>query len=71
MPEMDGFQFIYTVRKTRGISTIPIIFTTTHSDRAIIDHALSLGATTTLVKPFSRDILKTALDRIRIQKRNP
>lgn len=71
MPEMNGFQFIHTVRQTSGISTIPIIFMTTHSDRAVIDHAFSLGATTTLVKPYSLENLKTALDLILVQKRNP
>lgn len=71
MPEMNGFQFIHTVRKTSGISTIPIIFMTTHSDRTVIDQALSLGATTALVKPYSLENLKTALYLIRAQKRNP
>ncbi len=71
MPEMNGFQFIHTVRKTSGISTIPIIFMTTHSDRTVIDHALSLGATTALVKPYSLENLKTALYLIRAQKWNP
>ncbi|MBA3967015.1 MAG: response regulator [Nitrospirales bacterium] len=74
MPEMNGFQFIHTVRKTSGISTIPIIFLTTHSDRTVIDQAFSLGATTTLVKPYSLENLKTALDLLDLigaQKRNP
>lgn len=62
MPEMNGFQFIHTLRTTYDISTIPIIFTTTHSDRTVIDHAFSLGATTTLVKPYSLENLQTALD---------
>lgn len=71
MPEMNGFQFIHTVRKTYGMSTIPIIFMTTHSDRTVIDHAFSLGATTTLVKPYSLENLKTALDLIWALKQNP
>lgn len=71
MPEMNGFQFIHTVRKTSGISTIPIIFMTTHSDRTVIDHAFSLGATTALVKPYSLENLKTALYLVKAQKRNP
>lgn len=71
MPEMNGFQFIHTVRKTYGIFTIPIIFMTTHSDRTVIDHAFSLGATTTLVKPYSLENLKTALDLIWALEPNP
>jgi len=70
MPEMNGFQFIHTIRETYGISTIPIIFMTTHSDRMVIEHAFSLGATTTLVKPYSLENLKTALDLIWALKRN-
>lgn len=62
MPEMIGFQFIHTLRTTNDLSTIPIIFTTTHSDRTVIDHAFSLGATTTLGKPYSLENLETALD---------
>jgi CheY-like chemotaxis protein len=64
MPEMNGFQFIHTLRNIYDISTIPIIFTTSHSDRTVIDHAFSLGAITTLVKPYSLEHLKTALDLI-------
>lgn len=71
MPEMNGFQFIHTVRKTSGISCIPIIFMTTHSDRSVIDQALSLGATTALAKPYSVENLKTALYLIWGQKQNP
>ena len=70
MPEMNGFQFIHTLRKTYGISTIPITFMTTHSDRTVIDQAFSLGATTTLVKPYSLENLKTALDLIWALKQN-
>lgn len=71
MPEMNGFQFIHTLRKAYGMSTIPIIFTTAHSDRAVIDQAFSLGATTTLVKPYSLENLKTALNLIWTLKPNP
>ncbi len=70
MPEMNGLQFIHTVRTTSGISIIPIIFMTAHSDPFFIDHAVSVGATATLVKPFSLENLKTALDRIWTMKRN-
>jgi two-component system, chemotaxis family, chemotaxis protein CheY len=62
MLERNGVQFIHTFKTTYDISTIPIIFTTTHSDRTVVDHAFSLGATTTLAKPFSLEIPKTALD---------
>lgn len=62
MPQMSGIQFIHAVRKTYGISTIPIIFMTAHSDPTVIDHALSVGATTTLVKPYSLGNLQTALN---------
>lgn len=64
MPEMIGSQFIHTLRTTNDPSTIPIIFMTTHSGRTVIDLAFSLGATTTLVKPFSLEHLQTALDLI-------
>lgn len=59
MLEMNGFQFIHT--STYDISTIPIIFTTTHSDRTVIDHACSFGSTITLVELYSMENLKTAL----------
>lgn len=64
MPGMNGFQFIHTVRKTFGISTIPIIFMTTHSNPAVMDLALSVGATTILAKPFSLKSLQTAINLI-------
>ena len=62
MPEMNGFQFIHTLRTNYDLATIPIIFTTTHSDRTVIGHAYSLGATTTPVKPYSLENLQTALN---------
>ncbi|WNM62649.1 response regulator [Candidatus Nitrospira neomarina] len=65
MPEMNGFRFIHTLGTTYDISTIFIIFTTTHSARTVIDHAFSLGATTTQVEPYSLETLQTVLVLIR------
>lgn len=64
MPQMNGIQFIQSIRMTKGLSTIPIILMTGHSDPTVIEQALSAGATTTLTKPCSFDTLKTALNLI-------
>jgi len=64
MPEMDGFEFIRTVRASGVHATLPIIILTAKSDIPDRVEGIELGANDYLVKPFNPDEL---LARIRSQ----
>lgn len=64
MPQMNGIEFIHTVRTTMSLSTIPLILVTGHTDPKVMDHARSVGATSILAKPFSLKNLQEILDQL-------
>ncbi len=55
MPILDGPSTLSQVR-AKGI-TFPIVMITTKNDLESISHALALGATDYVMKPFTKDIL--------------
>jgi two-component system chemotaxis response regulator CheY len=60
MPEMDGLEFVRTVR---GQDTaIPILMVTTHAATEDILQALQAGVNTYVAKPFTLDSLKAKID---------
>ncbi len=71
MPQMNGIQLIHQVRNTQDLSAIPIILMTGHSDPKVIDHARAVGATSTLLKPYSLEDLKTSLNLAWAMKQKP
>jgi two-component system chemotaxis response regulator CheY len=60
MPEMNGFQFIETVRRGDRLidPNMPIVVLTAHSDEETVYNVLELGIDGFLVKPVSRDALE-------------
>ncbi len=60
MPILDGPSTLSQVR-AKGI-TFPVVMITTKNDLESISHALSLGATDYVMKPFTKDILLEKLD---------
>lgn len=52
MPEMDGLEFIRTVRSFQQYKHIPILFLTTESQLSKKTEAKEAGATGWIVKPF-------------------
>jgi two-component system KDP operon response regulator KdpE len=55
MPEMDGFE---ALRRTREISTVPVIMVTVRGDETDLIRGLELGADDYVSKPFSpRELL--------------
>ena len=71
MPQMNGIQFIQQIQTTQDLSAIPIILMTGHSDPKVIDHARAVGATSTLLKPYSLEELKTSLNLVWAMKQKP
>lgn len=57
MPEMDGLEFIKTVRKDARFSGLVILMVTTEIETDQMLRALSAGADEYLMKPFQKDAL--------------
>lgn len=57
MPEMDGLEFIKTVRKDARFSGLIMLMVTTEIETDQMLRALSAGADEYLMKPFQKDAL--------------
>ncbi len=62
MPEMDGLEFVKTVRATN--KTIPILMVTTNAAKDDIVDALKNGVNNYIVKPFTPDTLKEKVESV-------
>ena len=58
MPDMDGFEFIRTLRETPEYRDIPIIVLSSMTDLKNKDYALELGALSFLEKPLSTEAIQ-------------
>jgi putative two-component system response regulator len=58
MPDMDGFEFIRTLRETPEYREIPIIVLSSMTDLKNKDYALELGALAFLEKPLSTEAIQ-------------
>jgi len=61
MPLMDGFETLRQIRKNK--KSVDIIMVTAANDRSSLEEALHLGAVDYLVKPFTYDRFRIALDK--------
>ena len=52
MPNVDGYQFISTVRENEEYESIPIIILSSEGQDADIERGIQVGANSYLVKPF-------------------
>ena len=68
LPDIDGYEVAYRLRKDRRTATIPIIFLTEKRDRADRLQGLELGADDYITKPFDvqelRLRVRNALNRV-------
>jgi CheY-like chemotaxis protein len=64
MPEMNGFEFLETIKKNSALSHIPIVIYTTSTDNRDRNKAMAMGATAFLTKPNSKQALREAIERI-------
>lgn len=67
MPEMDGFEFMMTLRKISGKESIPVIMISGLTDQENIVRSLRLGAVDYIRKPLIREELVL---RVKIQIEN-
>jgi two-component system chemotaxis response regulator CheY len=61
MPEMNGFDFIRTVRSQSAYNAVRILMVTSESQGEQVSRALSAGANEYLMKPFNKDVLMAKL----------
>ena len=62
MPNMDGLQLITSLRSMPNYQSVPIIMITTEGAKDDVIEALTNGANSYIVKPFTPDVLKGKLD---------
>jgi CheY-like chemotaxis protein len=64
MPEVDGFAVLAGLRQRVATENVPVIMITGMHDKAILQRILADGARAYLTKPFTRDALMGAVDKI-------
>ncbi len=67
MPEMNGIEFLTTVRSEPYSSTARILMITTETDLPQVVQALESGADEYLMKPFTRDSVLAKLQLLGIE----
>ena len=67
MPRMNGFETLRELRKEH--KSVDVIMVTAANDRESLEEALHLGIVDYLVKPFTFDRFKIALDKFISQKK--
>lgn len=63
MPEMDGLEFLKTVRKDERYADLVVLMVTTETETDQMLRALTAGANEYLMKPFQKDGL---VDKLRL-----
>ena len=61
MPNMNGIEFLKTLRRERNGTNPVVVFCTTENDVAHITEALNAGANEYIMKPFDREIIEAKL----------
>ena len=62
MPNMNGLELLFRIKKSEDFKNIPIVMLTTEGRDEDINRAKSMGADGYAVKPFKPDTLKKELD---------
>jgi|SRR5579883_2654029 len=57
MPEMNGLEFIQTIRSQRSYDRLRIMMVTTETEQEQVIRALEAGANEYVMKPFTKEIL--------------
>lgn len=57
MPVMDGLTFLAEYRAKATANSAPVIMCTTHNTLSKIQHAMSMGASEYIMKPFDAQIM--------------
>jgi two-component system chemotaxis response regulator CheY len=68
MPNMEGIQFLRTLRTMPGGERPKVLFCTTENDVGHITSALHAGADEYIMKPFDRDIVEAKFEQVGFRK---
>ena len=61
MPEMNGLEFVKSIRNKYDSDKLPIVMITTEGGEEMVDNAIALGANGYVTKPFTPDTIRSAL----------
>jgi two-component system chemotaxis response regulator CheY len=61
MPEMNGLDFVKTVRSNPKYSEVPLMMVTTETEIEQMDRALEAGANEYVMKPFTDEVIADKL----------
>ncbi len=64
MPNMDGLQLILSLREIPSYASVPIVMVTTEGAKDDVIEALTKGATSYIVKPFTPETLNEKLKEV-------
>lgn len=65
MPEMTGIEFLKACKEDENLKKIPFIMVTAEAQKGNILEAIKLGVDNYIVKPFTPDKLKDAIEKAR------
>lgn len=61
MPEMNGLDFVRSIRANPKFSEIPLVMVTTETEIEQMDRALEAGANEYVMKPFTDEVIADKL----------
>ncbi len=64
MPNMNGLEFLMTIKSDENLKSVPVIMLTTEGKDSDREKARKLGADAYLNKPFKPNMLKKEIDRL-------
>ena len=64
MPQMNGLDFLKTLRSNGGAQQPVVVFCTTENDMAHIRAAIEAGANEYIMKPFDREIIEAKFSQV-------
>jgi len=66
MPEMNGYDFVRSIRAQRAYDAVPILMITSEAQGTQVTQALNAGANEYLMKPFNKEILMAKLQLLKV-----
>jgi two-component system chemotaxis response regulator CheY len=61
MPEMNGYEFLCTIRADPTYQRIPLMMVTSETEMSQMSKALQAGANEYVMKPFTKDVITDKL----------
>jgi len=61
MPEMNGVDFVRSVRADHSFDDLPLVMVTTNTEMEHVAEALEAGANEYVMKPFTMDVIREKL----------